>query len=91
MHAESSEVRQLNNENGKLAITSKNEKENYIYLALFNTSDKENLDVEVKLETLGLIEEVKITNMWTGEEVGCLKIYLDKTYYLMRLDCIKLN
>ena len=70
MHAESSEVHQLYKEEGKLVITSKNEKENCTYVALFNTSDHANLDIDVELNDLGLKNEVTITNLWTGENVG---------------------
>lgn len=69
MHSENSQVTQLFKEEGKMAITSKNEKEGYIYLALFNTSDDKDLTIEVKLDGLGLKDDVRITNMWSGEEV----------------------
>ena len=69
MHSESSQVTQLFKKEGKMAITSKNEKEGYIYLALFNTSDDKDLTIEVKLDGLGLKDDVRITNMWSGEEV----------------------
>lgn len=73
MHAESSDVRQLYKEKGKLAISSKNKKENLTYLALFNTSDALNLDVSVNLADLGFTNKVKISNMWSGEIVGVFK------------------
>tara|TARA_R110000744_G_scaffold169820_2_gene287871 strand:- start:22835 stop:24220 length:1386 start_codon:yes stop_codon:yes gene_type:complete len=73
MHAESSQVRQVYKEKGKLAITSKNENENYSYLALFNTSDDKDLTIEVALEDLELMGEVKSTNLWTGEESGVIR------------------
>lgn len=70
MHSESSEVRQLYKKDGKLAITSKNENEGVTYLALFNTSDTLKLDVSVNLTDLGLTNNVKIKNMWSGEDLG---------------------
>ncbi|WP_370479253.1 glycoside hydrolase family 27 protein [Tamlana flava] len=73
MHTESSGVRQLYFNDNKLAITSNNEKENITYLALFNVLDELPQDVGVKLSELGLLGKVKITNLWTGEEVGEFK------------------
>ncbi len=73
MHSESSQVRQLYKEGGKLVVTSKNEKENCTYVALFNTSDDVNLDINVELNNLGLKKEVIVTNMWTSGQVGKFK------------------
>ena len=73
MHAESSQVTQLFKEEGKMAITSKNENEDYSYLALFNTSDDTDLTIEVALEDLGLKGEVKSTNLWTGVDHGVIR------------------
>ena len=73
MHAEGSKVRQLYKEDGKLVVTSKNEKEDYTYLAVFNTSDSTNLNIDVELKDLGYNEDVTITNLWTGEMVGNFK------------------
>lgn len=74
MHAESSNVRQLYKTDERLVVTSKNEKEDYTYLALFNTSDHTNLDIDVELEDLGLKGEVTLTNMWTGGKLGVFNI-----------------
>lgn len=73
MHSESSGVRQLYRKDKKIAITSKNEKLNLTYLALFNISDSLSLDLEANLSDLGFKENAKITNMWSGEEVGVFK------------------
>jgi hypothetical protein len=73
MHAESSGVRELYREDGKIAITSKNEKSKLTYLALFNVSDSLSLDLETNLSDLGFLGDVKITNLWSGEEVGVFK------------------
>lgn len=70
MHAEGSKVRQLYKEEGKLVVTSKNEKEHCTYVALFNTSDYTNLDIDVELNDLGLKDKVTVTDMWTGEKMG---------------------
>jgi alpha-galactosidase len=73
MHAESSGVRLLYNKEGRKAITSKNYKSDVTYLALFNVSDTSALDLDAKLSDLGYGGNVKITNMWSGEEVGIFK------------------
>lgn len=70
MHANSSGARQLFREDGKIAITSVDEKSGITYLALFNTGDSDNQDVEVKLSDLGLEGRVKITDMWSGKVAG---------------------
>jgi alpha-galactosidase len=70
MHSESSNTSELYQDGSKMAITSKNNKDNITYLALFNISDGESQDLEVKLSDIGLNGKVKITNMWSGEEVG---------------------
>jgi hypothetical protein len=71
MHHESSEVRQIFQENGKVAITSKNPVTGEIYLALFNISDNtEKLNIGVELSSLGIEGKCTVQNMWTGEEQG---------------------
>jgi len=70
LHSESSHVRQLYNENNRIAITSANKKMNETYLALFNISDESSLDVGLDLKTLGLDGPVKIYDMWSGKEVA---------------------
>ena len=71
MHKESSEVKQLFNENGKVAVTSKNKVTGETYLALFNISDNEKpMKVGVELAKIGINGKCKITNLWTGEKLG---------------------
>jgi len=70
MHAESTDVRQLDSAEGKYAITSKNINSDLTYLALFNISDSSSLDLEVSLSDLGLSGSVTITDMWSGEKMG---------------------
>ncbi|MBS2098154.1 glycoside hydrolase family 27 protein [Carboxylicivirga linearis] len=73
MHSESSDVRQLYQKDDMAAITSKNEKEGWTYLALFNLSDSETQKVEVSLAELGLKGDVKLTNLWTGDVLDGIK------------------
>lgn len=70
MHAESSDVSMLYYEKDKIVITSDNKKSNLKYLALFNVSDSLSLDLQVNLSDIGFTDIAKITNMWTGEDVG---------------------
>jgi hypothetical protein len=70
MHAESSGVRLLVNDGEKKAIISGNDISDLTYLALFNLSDTLSQDLEVRLTDLGSLGNVKITNMWSGEEIG---------------------
>lgn len=70
MHKEGTDVRQLYQQDKKLAITSKNRKNGDIYLALFNISDeKQNREVKVNLSDLGL-QKCKVTEMWYGKKMG---------------------
>lgn len=71
MHRESTDVKQLFYEKeGKVAITSKNEKTGDIYLALFNMSDKQSVALNANLQSLGVKPGAAITDMWTGKNVG---------------------
>ncbi|WP_346860751.1 glycoside hydrolase family 27 protein [uncultured Draconibacterium sp.] len=71
MHSESTGVKQLFQEDGKVAITSSNPNNGDVYLALFNISDDEApLQLSVSLNDLGIEGECTVTNMWTGENVG---------------------
>lgn len=73
MHHESSDVRQIYHQDGKVAITSKNSKTGETYLALFNISENSNVEMKVNLADLNLKGNVKITNIWSNEEVGTFK------------------
>ena len=73
MHSESTDVRLLFQENGKAAIASKNKNTGETYLALFNISETETLEISANLKDLALTGDVNITNMWTGKEVGTVK------------------
>jgi len=70
MHREGTDVRQVFNKDGKVAITSRNAKTGEWYLALFNLNDKEAVDVSVSLTSLFGKGKHKATDMWTGKEIG---------------------
>ena len=70
MHQESSDTRLLFQQDGKVAITSKNNKTQETYLAIFNISETPDVEVKVNLADLGLTGRVKITNLWSGEKTG---------------------
>ena len=71
MHRESTDVRQLFQQDGKVAVTSRNPKTGERYLALFNLSDgKEPAAVSVNLAELGIDKRAKVTNLWTGQSLG---------------------
>lgn len=70
MHRESTDVSQLFREGGKIAITSRHPQTNEVYLALFNINDDKEEKISVNLKDLGLNGDCKVTDMWTGEEMG---------------------
>ena len=71
MHRESTDVRQLFQEDGKVAITSKNPNTGEVYLALFNISDNETpVEVSVDLAELGLDAECTVMDLWSNEDLG---------------------
>ncbi|WP_201301082.1 glycoside hydrolase family 27 protein [Sunxiuqinia indica] len=71
MHCEGTDVHQLFQKDGKLAITSRNPNTGDIYLAIFNISDSESpIRVSVNLEDLGVKGSSLVSNMWTGENLG---------------------
>ncbi|KQB42043.1 Alpha-galactosidase [Flavobacterium daejeonense] len=72
MHREGTNVKQLFQKDGKVAVTSKNPKDGSIYLALFNISDNSSEKVAVRLADFG-IKNAEVTNMWTGEKLGAVK------------------
>jgi hypothetical protein len=68
MHHESTDVRQLFQQDGKVAVTSRNPKTGERYLAVFNLSDgKEPVAVSVNLTDLGVGKGATITDMWSGK------------------------
>ena len=68
MHNQSTNVKQLFQKDGKIAVTSKNAKDGSVYLALFNISDKDSQKVSVNLSDLGISGSAEVLNMWTGEK-----------------------
>ncbi|MNS54054.1 Alpha-galactosidase A precursor [compost metagenome] len=68
MHNESSDVKQLFQKEGRIAVTSKNVKGGSVYLALFNISDNASQKVSVNLSDLGISASAEVLNMWTGEK-----------------------
>lgn len=71
MHREGTDVRQLYQEDGKVAVTSKNSQNSDIYLALFNISDDESpQSVSVDLSDIDIDGECTIIDMWSGETIG---------------------
>jgi hypothetical protein len=71
MHRQATDVRQLFQENGKVAIVSRNPETNERYLALFNLSDnRESLEISVALSDLGIVSKAKAIDMWTGKSLG---------------------
>ena len=71
MHRESTKVRQLYQDEEKVAISSENPNTGEIYLALFNISDRvEPFDIGVDISDLGINGEVTIDELWTGHNLG---------------------
>ena len=79
MHRESADVKQIFQQDGKTAITSRNSKTNERYLAIFNISE-ENKIVEVDLKEIGITKKCIVKNLWTNKQfsvnVGTLKVDL---------------
>jgi len=67
MHNESTNVKQLFQKDGQIAVTSK-AKDGSVYLALFNIADNDSQKVSVNLSDLGIPGSADVLNMWTGEK-----------------------
>jgi DUF1680 family protein len=68
MHRESTDVRQLFQQDGKVAVTSRNPLTGEHYLALFNISDLQKpAEIRVNLKDVGINNKYTIKNLWTGE------------------------
>ena len=72
MHRESTDVAQLFREEGKIAITSRNQNTDEVYLALFNIDNEKEVEISVNLKDLGLNGDCKVVDIWAGEEIGIL-------------------
>lgn len=69
MHRESTDVKQLFQDENKVAITSKNPNSGETYLAFFNISDgTEPLEIRIPLDEADV--DFSVTNLWTGEKLG---------------------
>lgn len=79
MHRESSNVKQLLMENGKVVITSQHGQTGERYLALFNINDKENATITVNLKELGFDEKCKIKELWTNEVIRSVNGSISQT------------
>lgn len=73
MHKESTDVHLLYQEDGKIAISSKNNSTHETYLALFNVSDNPSLSLKVNFTDLKLKGKIKISNLWSGKELGAFQ------------------
>ncbi|MCD7962900.1 MAG: glycoside hydrolase family 27 protein [Rikenellaceae bacterium] len=72
MHCESVNNRQLSNNYGKIVWTAEHPVKNIQYIALFNNTDIEENIVVVDMNGLGITGRYRVTDMWSGEEVGVL-------------------
>lgn len=71
MHRDGTDVRQLYQEDGTVAITSRDYENGDIYLALFNISDSESpLKISVNLADLGMNNECYVVDMWSSKNLG---------------------
>jgi len=70
MHKQSTDVKQLFQQDGKIAVTSKNAKDGSVYLALINISDTDSQKVSVNISDLGIAGFASGSNMWTGEKLN---------------------
>lgn len=70
MHRYAANVRQIFQQEGKVAITSRNTNTKEVYLALFNIADDMPQTISVKLPNINVYSGMKITNLWTGEALG---------------------
>jgi hypothetical protein len=71
MHRESTDVRQLFQKDGKVAITSRNAKTNECYLAIFNISEEQKT-IEVDLKEMGVTKKCKAKNLWTNKSFSLM-------------------
>ncbi|WP_280744910.1 MULTISPECIES: glycoside hydrolase family 27 protein [unclassified Parabacteroides] len=75
MHREGTDVRQVFQQDNKVAITSKNGKTGDIYLALFNTSDTEEQEIGLFPEDLELPNKsFSVVDLW-DEEAQAVQVF----------------
>lgn len=81
MHRESTDVHQLFQKNGQVAITSRNPKTNEVYLALFNIDDEKPIKISVNLKDLGLNGDCNVMDMWSGEDLEVVSNDFEQTIH----------
>ncbi len=70
MHRDGTDVRQVFQHDGQLAVTSRNGVNGDIYLAVFNIDDNKIQDIAVTLKDLGLTGTYQTTDLWTGKQLA---------------------
>ncbi len=70
MHREGTDVRQLFQRNGQVAVTSRNSNTGEVYLAVFNIDDQKVQNIVVNLRDLGLSGTYQTTDLWSGKRLA---------------------
>jgi hypothetical protein len=72
MHREGTDVRQVFQQDGKIAVTSRNPFTGERYLAIFNSSDRQkSMKIQVNLQDIRVTGACTAKNLWTGELQDC--------------------
>lgn len=72
MHRDGTNVKELFNNEQKLAVTSKDKNSGATYLAIFNLSDKIQ-KIQVPLSSMGIKGAKRATLLWSDKQVGKVK------------------
>ena len=72
MHRDGTSVKELFNDEQKLAVTSKDKNSGATYLAIFNLSDKAQ-KIQVPLSSMGIKGAKRATLLWSNKLVGKVK------------------
>lgn len=70
MHRESSDIKQLFQKDGALAVTSRNAKTGEVYLAVFNIGNDGTKDITVNFSELGISGQYQVFDLWSGKKEG---------------------
>ena len=70
MHAEAEQVHQVYRDDSRLIVASKHPKTGEVYVAFFNVSDSQELNIRTSLSALGLRGKFKIVDMWRNKFLG---------------------
>lgn len=71
MHRDSRNNRPIFNEDGKICWAADHKsKKNVKYVAFFNNTDKDGVEVGLDMDFLGFDDKYTVTDMWTGEKLG---------------------